>query len=74
MNCQQSLWLQIQNFFSVIRKYDLYYEADGSFFIYIATINCAGQVFKTILIEFEKEKKTTKKLMAKWNQGTHSLC
>lgn len=40
----------------------------------IAVINCAGQVFKTILIEFEKEKKQTKKLMAKWNQGTHSLC
>lgn len=30
-------------------------------FYNIAVINCAGQVFKTILIEFEKEKNNNKK-------------
>lgn len=37
----------------IMRQMALFYN--------IAVINCAGQVFKTILIEFEKEKKTKKK-------------
>lgn len=42
-------------------------------FYNIAVINCAGQVFKTILIEFEKERNNNEKTDGKVKPG-HSLC
>lgn len=42
-------------------------------FYNIAVINCAGQVFKTILIEFEKEGNNNEKTDGQVKPG-HSLC
>lgn len=47
----------------IMRQMALFYN--------IAVINCAGQVFKTILIEFEKEKNNNKKNW--WPSETRAL-
>lgn len=49
----------------IMRQMALFYN--------IAVINCAGQVFKTILIKFEKEKNNNEKTDGQVKPG-HSLC